>query len=122
MQQSSALESLRKHVEVRVEELYPRDIYTDTEGAIPPELVCMAQAPSSAEMPVEKSESAYEMKQATMPDAQDAIRRNFMVVLIMVFLNVGKMVIVWTMWRRPLVGNGLAFVIAGKPRLTRMTL
>ena len=45
-----------------------------------------------------------------------------MVVLIMVFLNVGKMVIVWTMWRRPLVGNGLAFVIAGKPRLTRMTL
>ena len=52
--------------------MYPRDVYTDTEGAIPPELVCMAQPASSAEMSVEKSESAYEMKQATMPDAADA--------------------------------------------------
>ena len=72
MQQSSALESLRKHVEVRVEKLYPRDVYTDTKGAIPPELVCMAQPPSSAEMRTEKSESAHEIRQARMPDARDA--------------------------------------------------
>ena len=50
------------------------------------------------------------------------LRRIFMVLLIMVFLNIGKIVIAWAMWRRPLVSNVLAFVIPAKPRLTRMTL
>ena len=77
MQQQTPLDSLRKHVEERVEQLYPRAKHTDEEGAIPTVLddLWLDKASSSAESSNRsdaQKESAYEMKQSTMPDAPDA--------------------------------------------------
>ena len=41
-QQATVLQSLRSHVQERVDRLYPSSTYTDIEGAIPPELLAMA--------------------------------------------------------------------------------
>ena len=43
-QQSTVLQSLHRHVERRVDEFYPSQTYTDSDGAIPPELLSFAQA------------------------------------------------------------------------------
>ena len=70
---STVLQSLHRHVETRVDDHYPRDIYTDVHGAIPPELRAMAESQASSEqqnIDSATSESAYEMKQSTMPDAE----------------------------------------------------
>ena len=82
MQQQTPLDSLRKHVEERVEQLYPRAKHTDEEGAIPAVLkdLWLDRAVSSAESSNRRDaqkESAYEMKQSTMPDAPDAFENVF---------------------------------------------
>ena len=72
--QGTVLQSLHSHVEQRVDEHYPREIYTDVQGAIPPVLRSMAESQASSEKQntgSATSESAYEMKQSTMPDAAD---------------------------------------------------
>ena len=77
---ATVLESLHRHVETRVDDHYPRDIYTDVHGAIPPEFRAMADSQASSEHQSTgsmKSESAYEMKQSTMPDAADEADKVF---------------------------------------------
>ena len=64
------MESLRAHVNQRVNTLYPREVYTDDAGAIPPALRTMVSSQAPCDQ-TRTSESAYEMKQATMPDAAD---------------------------------------------------
>ena len=76
----TVLESLHNHVEERVDELYPGEIYTDSHGAIPPALHAMMLSQASAEKDktnAASSESAYEMKQSTMPDAVDEADKVF---------------------------------------------
>ena len=80
MKRDTVLNSLHSHVEKRVEALYPRDIYTDDEGAVPPALLCMVPdepAGHQNEGRASKSESAYDMKQSTMPDAPDNLESVF---------------------------------------------
>ena len=72
--QATVLQSIHRHVEQRVDELYPSDIYSNTDGAIPPELQDMVQARAKAEdnakSPI-SSNIAFELKPSTMPDAPD---------------------------------------------------
>ena len=78
--QATVLQSLHSHVEQRVDEHYPRDIYTDVQGAIPPVLRTMAESQASSEQQntgSATSASAYEMKQSTMPDAADEADKVF---------------------------------------------
>ena len=64
------MESLQAHVNQRVNTLYPKEVYTDDAGAIPPALRTMVSSQATCDES-RTSESAYEMKQATMPDAAD---------------------------------------------------
>ena len=62
------IEELRKHVETRVEELYPRARYNDTSGAVFPEFENLPETVDH--IVTNKSfESGFEFKQTTMPDA-----------------------------------------------------
>ena len=71
---------MHSHVEQRVNKLYPSEIYTDLHGAVPPELRAMAQSQATAEKEktgASASETAYEMKQSTMPDIEDTVDKVF---------------------------------------------
>jgi len=69
--------SLEAHAERRIQQFYPRDKYPDTEGAVIPELQAMVAAQQEFDAS-HTAESAFEDKQATMPDvtekAEDCFR------------------------------------------------
>ena len=76
----TVLQSLHSHVEKRVDELYPSNIYTDVQGSIPPALRRMAQSQTTSDQMntgSSEAETAYEMKQSTMPDAPDEVEKVF---------------------------------------------
>ena len=68
------MDSLRAHVDARVEQHYPAEKYNMEKGCVPPQLEAMLEAQENREASHDrrKEQTAYEMKQSTMPDVADS--------------------------------------------------
>ena len=62
-------DQFRAHIESRVNEEYPEDTFGEEHGAVPEKIQKLAEKQSEADS---KEPSAFEMKQATMPDTPTA--------------------------------------------------
>jgi hypothetical protein len=69
MKQGTVEQSLKRHVDQRVEEQYPDEEYGGKEGHVPPEILAMAKEQQQPEKNDKSSETAFDMKQSTMHDA-----------------------------------------------------
>jgi hypothetical protein len=70
---ATVVESLRAHVDARVEQHYPTGTYNMERGCVPPLLEAMLEAQEQRDATCDRSkeQTAYEMKQSTMPDVAE---------------------------------------------------
>ena len=68
MKGHSTQDSLRKHVDARVDKYYPASEYPTHGGGVMPELREMVKASDESTGKPRPAESAFDMKQSTMPD------------------------------------------------------
>ena len=74
---SSVAESLKAHVEQRVNELYPEEQFGSDGGALLPGVKAVADALQDDQRPAQREESGFDMKQSTMHDEPRSVEDTF---------------------------------------------
>ena len=74
---STVAESLKAHVEKRVNELYPEKQFGTEGGALLPGVKAVADALQQEQRPAQREESAFDMKQSTMHDDSRSVEDTF---------------------------------------------
>ena len=74
---TTVAESLKLHVEKRVNELYPEIQFGTEEGALLPGIKAVAEALQHDRCPAQREESGFDMKQSTMHDESRSVEGTF---------------------------------------------